>query len=143
MKEIFVKNARQISLSQITDGFDGKLSIAEEQNHIPFNIKRVYYIYNLINHEEIIRGKHAHKSTEQVLFCLNGSCNMLLDDGNTKQEICVDNPNIGIYLGVNLWHTMYNFKNNCILLVFASDLYNESDYIRDYNDFLEYLNNSL
>jgi len=138
METIFVENSRWIKLTNIIDGFDGTLSIAEGNKHIPFGIKRVYYIYNLINDESVIRGKHAHKKTEQVIFCINGSCNIQLDDGINKQEIIINSPNNGIYLGKKLWHTLYNFQNNCILLVFASELFEESDYIRDYKYFLEY-----
>ena len=136
MQKIETKNSKWINLTKIIDGFDGILSVAEKSTHIPFDIKRVYYIYNLINHENVIRGKHAHKEIEQVLFCINGSCKILLDDGTSKQEIKLDIPNVGVFIGTNLWHMMYDFQNNCILLVFASDTYKESDYIRDYNSFL-------
>jgi len=137
MNTISVKNARWISTQKIVDGHDGILSVANEMDNIPFDIKRVYYIYNLINHRNVMRGMHAHKSLEQVMFCLNGMCTVTLDDGNRKQNIILDRPNIGIFLGTNLWHTMQEFNSNCILLVFASQLYNETDYIRDYDEFLE------
>jgi len=140
MKEIHVLNSHWVHLQKIIDGFDGIISVAENNTQIPFDINRVYYIYNLINHKKVIRGEHAHKETEQVLFCINGSCKVLLDDGKTKQEVLLDKPNMGLYLGVRLWHTMYNFQNNCILLVFASEIYKETDYIRDYDAFLEFIN---
>ncbi len=137
MNTIYVKNAHWISTQKIIDGHDGILSVANEMDNIPFDIKRVYYIYNLINHRNVMRGKHAHKSLEQVMFCLNGQCTVTLDDGNRRQNIILDQPNKGIFLGAHLWHTMHEFNSNCILLVFASQLYNEDDYIRDYNEFLE------
>lgn len=137
MNTIYVKNARWISTQKIIDGHDGILSVANEMDNIPFDIKRVYYIYNLINHRNVMRGMHAHKTLEQVMFCLNGQCTVTLDDGNRRQNVVLDEPNKGIFLGTNLWHTMQEFNSNCILLVFASQLYNENDYIRDYDEFLD------
>ena len=136
--EIIVKNARFIKLKTIVDGIDGTISVAENFNHIPFEIKRTYYIYNLGN-PEAVRGKHAHKKLEQVLFCINGSCEIGLDDGENQQAVILDRPNIGIYLGAELWHTMKKFSDKCILLVLASDVYNEKDYIRCYDDFTDYI----
>jgi dTDP-4-dehydrorhamnose 3,5-epimerase-like enzyme len=134
-----VKNCKLIELTSIHDGYDGILCIAESSKHIPFDIKRVYYIYNLMNHQDVMRGKHAHKKLKQVLFCISGSCAVELDDGKNKQKIILDQPHQGIYLGNNLWHTMSEFTNNCILLVMASDVYDESDYIRDYQEFLNHI----
>ena len=135
---MIVKNSKRIELPKIVDGIDGTISVAENSVHIPFAIKRVYYIYDL-NNPNAVRGKHAHKELEQVLFCINGSCEIGLDDGTNRQSIILDKPNIGIYLGTELWHTMLRFSDNCILLVLASDLYNENDYIRDYDDFKRYI----
>jgi len=132
-----VKHSGFIELPRIVDGIDGTISVAESFNHIPFSIKRVYYIYDLKNHHAI-RGKHAHKTLEQVLFCINGSCEIELDDGENKQEIVINEPNVGVILGAGLWHTMKKFSDNCILLVLASDVYNSSDYIRDYDDFKQF-----
>ncbi|UCH92869.1 MAG: FdtA/QdtA family cupin domain-containing protein [Candidatus Aminicenantes bacterium] len=137
--EIIVKHARFIQLKTIVDGIDGTISVAENFIDIPFEIKRAYYIYNL-NNPNAIRGKHAHKKLEQVLFCINGTCEIGLDDGTNRQTIILDNPHIGIYLGIELWHTMKNFTHNCILLVLAADIYKESDYIRDYDEFIKYIN---
>jgi len=136
--KIIVKHSQYIEISRIPDGHDGVISVAENHKNIPFDVKRVYYIYDL-NNPEAIRGKHAHKKLEQVLFCISGSCEIGLDDGTTKQTIKLDKPNIGVYLGIELWHTMQKFSNHCILLVLASDYYNASDYIRDYDEFLEYI----
>ena len=134
LKNIKVKNCKYITLPQIKDGIDGCLTIAEQNINIPFNIKRVYYIHSLEN-KKAIRGKHAHKELEQVLFCINGSFKMCLDDGSIKQEIKLNKPNIGLFLGINLWHTMTDFSDDCVLLVFASDLYKEKDYVRNYDEF--------
>ena len=138
MDAITVNNSKWLQLSAIKDGFDGTISVAETQRNIPFEIKRVYYIYNLVYHDNVLRGKHAHKKLQQALFCINGSCNVSLNDGTKKQVVELTEPNTGIYLGPCLWSTQYNFRNNCILLVFASDFFSEEDYIRDFNDFLLY-----
>ena len=137
--EIIVNNSRYIELQKIDDKPDGTISVAENFKQIPFSIQRIYYIYNL-NNSEAIRGKHAHRHLEQVLFCINGSCEIGLDDGIRQQTVVLNQPNRGVYLGIELWHTMKKFSNNCILLVLASAPYNETDYIRDYNEFKEYLN---
>ncbi len=131
-----IKNASVIELPTIKDGRDGILCIAEEQNKIPFEIKRVFYIYDL-HDNYAVRGKHAHRTTEQAIFCIKGSFEILLDDGVNKQTVKLEKPNEGLYLGTYLWNVMSNFSDDCILLVFASELYNESEYIRDYNTFLQ------
>ncbi|MBN1981635.1 MAG: FdtA/QdtA family cupin domain-containing protein [Chitinivibrionales bacterium] len=133
---ITVDNCRWIQIESIRDGYDGIICVAQQLIEIPFDIKRVYFIYNLIKHEQVCRGKHAHKTLQQVLFCIHGSCTVSLDDGANQQDIELIAPNTGIYLGTRLWHTMFNFTNNCILLVFASDFYSELDYIRNYDEFL-------
>jgi hypothetical protein len=138
MDRLIVTNTRFIEITTIRDGFDGIISVADEMKNIPFAIKRVYYIYNLINHEMVMRGKHAHKSLEQVLFCVNGGCSVLLDDGVNKQEIDLTRPDVGVYVGPGVWHIMRHFINNPILVVVASDYFNEADYIRNYNDFLTF-----
>ena len=132
-KDLYGINWEMIELPAIQDGKDGCLSVAESLRDIPFEIKRVYYIYNL--NDNTIRGKHAHKKLEQVLFCINGSCIMELEDSNLKRSIVLDEPNVGIYLGHAVWHTMSHFSKDCIILVLASDVYKESDYIRDYSEF--------
>jgi dTDP-4-dehydrorhamnose 3,5-epimerase-like enzyme len=133
-----VKNSVLIELPRIPDGIDGTLSVAEYGKNIPFQIKRVYYIYDLEN-SSATRGKHAHKELEQVIFCLNGSFILRLDDGENKEEILMNRRNVGVFLGKGLWHTMSDFSANCILLIIASDNYEESDYLRNYEDFLSYI----
>jgi dTDP-4-dehydrorhamnose 3,5-epimerase-like enzyme len=139
MEEIFIKNAGWVKTSTIEDGFDGTLSVAEESHSIPFKIKRVYYIYNLMCHQLVLRGKHAHKKLEQVLFCINGSCDIILNDGANIQKVELSKPSCGLYIGPRLWHVMHNFRNNCILLVFASDYFDEKDYIRNFEEFLKFV----
>lgn len=133
-----VNNCSTIELRKIQDGRDGCISVAEGRKQIPFDINRVYYIYDL--HDKVaLRGKHAHKHNEQVIFCVNGRFTLTLDDGRRQEEIVLDSPEKGIYMGVGVWHTMKDFSDNCILLVFASDPYDEQDYIRNYEDFKDYV----
>lgn len=133
-----VNNCSIIELSKIQDGRDGCIAVAECQKQIPFDIKRVYYIYDL--HDKVaLRGKHAHKHNQQVIFCINGAFTLTLDDGCRQEEIVLDSPGKGVYMGVGIWHTMKAFSDNCILLVLASDLYDEQDYIRNYEDFKAYV----
>jgi hypothetical protein len=134
-----VKNCHIINLPVFNDGNDGKLAFAEGSRTIPFEIKRVYYIYDL-GKTTAIRGKHAHKELEQVIFCIKGSYTLGLDDGSTREELFIDKPEQGVFLGKELWHTMSGFSADCVLLVLASDYHYESDYIRDYAQFIKYVN---
>ena len=130
-----VKNSGLVNLKFFKDPPDGNLFIAETIRQIPFAIKRVYFINSLAN-PKAVRGKHAHKKLEQVLFCINGAFVLQLDDGRVSQRIRVDDPACGIRLGPMLWHTMSAFSRDCVILVLAAGWFDESDYIRDYPTFL-------
>ena len=119
-----------IQLPTIID--DCSLTVAESGS-LPFQIKRVYYIYN--SKPNLPRGHHAHKQTQQVLFCLRGSVKMVLDDGSTRGECVLDTPDRGILLDKMVWHEMHDLQPETILLVFASLQYDEQDYIRNYKEF--------
>ncbi len=116
----------------------GQLVALEEDKDIPFHIKRVYYIYDTV--KGVVRGKHAHKSLEQILVCIHGSCKILLDDGREKKVVPLEKPYEGLYISNNMWREMYDFSENAVLMVLASDYYDEEDYIRDYDQFLSYVN---
>lgn len=116
----------------------GQLVALEEKKEIPFDIKRVYYIYDTL--KGVRRGFHAHKSLKQLLICVHGSCKVLLDDGTEKEIVLLDKPYEGIFIESNMWREMYDFSPDAVLLVLASEIYDESDYIRDYDKFLEYVN---
>lgn len=116
----------------------GHLIALEGNRNIPFEIKRVYYIFN--TSADIRRGFHAHKKLEQVLICTSGTCNILLDDGKQKETVQLSHPSMGLFIGTMLWHEMYDFSVDCVLMSLASDYYNEADYIRHYNDFINELN---
>lgn len=113
----------------------GSLISLEAQKNIPFEIKRVYYIFGA--DKDTPRGFHAHKALQQVAICVSGRCRMILDDGFSKEEIWLDSPNKGIVIGNSIWREMHDFSHDCILLVLASEHYDEADYIRDYQDFLK------
>lgn len=131
-----MKNCRIINFKKIGNSNVGFLIALEGNRQIPFDIKRIYYIHNVP--KEIKRGFHAHKRLEQVLICVNGNVKIKADDGNEKKIIELNNPNKGLYIGPGVWHEMYDFTQNSVLLVLASDYYDESDYIRDYAEFLKY-----
>lgn len=115
----------------------GQLVALEEGQEIPFKVKRVYYMYD--TGKGVVRGKHAHKKLQQILICIHGSCKILVDDGREKKEIVLDKPYEGIYIAHDIWREMYDFSPDAVLMVLASELYNESDYIRDYNQFLRHI----
>lgn len=117
----------------------GQLVSLEEYNDIPFRIKRVYYMYNTL--EGVVRGRHAHKKLEQILVCINGSCKIKLDNGKEKKVVVLEKPYEGLYVSNDMWREMYDFSPDAVLVVFASELYDESDYIRDYDEFLEFIAN--
>jgi len=112
----------------------GNLVSLEQMKSIPFEMKRVYYMYDL--QKDLARGFHAHKDLQQVLVCLKGSCKVLLDDGRKKEIHYLDQPNKGLLIDKMVWHEMYNFSNDCVLMVIASGYYDEEDYIRNYQDFI-------
>ena len=112
----------------------GQLIALEEFNDIPFQIKRVYYMYD--TREGIVRGKHAHKNLEQILVCIHGSCKIRLDNGKERKVVPLEKPYEGLYVGANMWREMYDFSSDAVLMVLASDVYEEIDYIRDYDEFL-------
>ena len=138
MIKIKVKNSGIIKLQSFNDFPDGNLEIGEANKNVPISIKRFYIINHLFN-EKAIRGKHAHKKLEQYIFCLNGSFTLELDDGKSKQQIVMSKSGFGIKLGPLLWHTIKKFSPDCVMLVVANDYYKKSDYIRDYDEFLEYI----
>ena len=112
----------------------GMLVALEEYKDIPFEIKRVYYMYD--TKKNVHRGFHAHKSLEQILICIHGSCKVLLDNGTEKKIVSLEKPYEGLYIANNMWREMYDFSEDAVLMVLASEYYKEEDYIRDYNEFL-------
>lgn len=113
----------------------GNLVSFEGNKNIPFEIKRVYCIY--ATKQNVVRGLHAHKTLKQVAIALKGSCKFVLDDGLKREEILLDIPTHGLLIDSCTWREMHDFSDDCVLMVLASDIYDEDDYIRDYQNFLQ------
>lgn len=127
----------EIRLIQLqTHGDDrGSLVALEDGKNIPFSIKRVYYLFKTKN--GVRRGFHAHKQLKQLAIAVRGSCRFILDDGKERIEVLLDNPAQGLLIESFMWREMYDFSEDCVLMILADQLYDESDYIRDYDEFLE------
>jgi len=113
----------------------GSLVALEANKTVPFDIKRVYYLFG--TQKGVSRGFHAHKSLRQVAVCVTGKCRMLLDNGKERAEVWLDSSTKGIEIDSMVWREMHDFSSDCVLLVLASEEYDESDYIRDYDEFLQ------
>lgn len=113
----------------------GSLVALETGKTVPFDIKRVYYIF--ATQKDVARGFHAHKDLKQIVVCVTGKCRMILDDSKVRQEIWLDSPTKGLLISDLVWREMHDFSQDCVLLVLASAHYDESDYIRDYEDFIK------
>lgn len=113
----------------------GSLVALEENGNIPFNVKRIYYIFD--TKKGVSRGFHAHLNLEQVAICVKGSCRFILDNGSVKEEVVLNSPLTGLYIGNDTWREMHDFSEDCVLMVIASEFFDEADYIRNYTDFLK------
>lgn len=113
----------------------GQLVAIEAMKDLPFEIKRVYYIYDTL--PDVRRGFHAHRNLQQILVCVNGSCKIHLDNGFETTEVVLDRPDRGLYISNDMWREMYDFTPGAVLLVLASAYYDEADYIRNYDDFVK------
>jgi hypothetical protein len=105
-----------------------------ENDVIPFEIKRVYYLYDIPS--SAVRGGHSHKELQQVLIAISGSFDVVLKDGKTQKKVTLNKPSKGLLIGNNIWRELENFSSGAVCLVIASQVFDEADYIRDYNDFL-------
>ena len=114
----------------------GYLTPVEYPTEIPFEVKRLYYIYGVGPNE--IRGNHSHKKLHQILLCLHGSVDVRLENFFGEEKYTLNDPSVGLYVGPDNWREMSNFKDDAVLLVMASEKYDESDYIRDYDTFIQH-----
>jgi dTDP-4-dehydrorhamnose 3,5-epimerase-like enzyme len=128
-----IVDCKLIELPKIPD-VRGNLGFIEGNKHIPFEIKRVFYLYDVPT--GLSRGAHAHKKLHQFLICLSGSFDVLLDDGNTRKKVHLNRPWQGLHIPPMIWAAETNFDSGSICLVLASDFYKEEDYYRDYKEFL-------
>lgn len=132
------KRKSLINLINIPKIFDDcYLCFIQTPDHVNFPIRRVFYILNRFT--KMPRGHHAHKRTKQILFCIQGSIKVILDDGKRREEVSLNRPEVGVVIENRIWHEMHNFKKNTILLVLASEIYDPNDYIRDYNEYLAFI----
>ena len=123
-----------IEIPKISD-IKGNLSVVEKST-IPFDIKRIFYLYDIRSDED--RIGHAHKNLQQVLIALSGSLEVVLNDGTNSKTITLNKPNLGLLIVPGIWRELQNFSSGCVCLTIASAPFNEADYIRNYSDFLTY-----
>lgn len=121
-----------VELKKIQDS-RGTLTVLENLKNIPFEVKRIYYLDKCS--EGTARGFHAHKKLKQMAICLAGKCRFIMDDGVSKEEAFLERSDQAILIDPMVWHEMHDFSRDCVLLVLASDFYDEGDYIRDYQEF--------
>lgn len=140
LPEILVKGVELVVLSEATD-MRGSLVAAEVEDHIPFTVRRFFSVFDVPSRES--RGAHAHVKCHQFLIVVKGSVNVLVDDGDSAQEFLLDSPRLGIYVPPMVWGTQYNYSSDAVLLVAASDRYDSSDYIRNYEEFQKSLGKLL
>ena len=128
-------SAEIINLPKIEDP-RGNLTFVEEENHIPFNIKRVYWIYDVPGGQ--VRGGHAFKEQQEMVIALSGSFDVVVDNGDVKQTYSLNRSYFGLYIPAGLWRQMQNFSTNSLAVVLSSTTYNADDYIRDYVEYIEF-----
>ena len=124
------------SMRRITDP-RGSLTAGEVEKELPFRPERYFMVFDVPSSE--LRGEHAHKQCAQFLFCVNGSCRVMLDDGARRCEVILDRPDLGVYMPPMIWGTQYRYSADAVLLVFASHIYDAEDYIRNYDEFRAYI----
>lgn len=134
-----IQNIRIINLPKIED-IRGNLSFVEENNHIPFDIKRVYWIYDVPGGQK--RGEHAYFKLHEFIIALSGSFDVIIDNGKKKQTYSLNRSYYGLYVPNMLWRSLENFSTNALCLIFASEHYSENDYIRKYKKFIQLANES-
>ena len=137
MKTTKTNDCKLITIDQIGDR-RGHISVVENNKEVPFEVKRIYYLYDVPSGEE--RGGHAHKDLEQLIIAVSGSFDVIVGDGETEKTFSLNRPNKGLYFTSGLWRKINNFSSGAICLVLASHKYDEKDYIRNYKDFLIYKN---
>ena len=135
MKNNSIYDCAVVDLSKIQNS-SGNITVVENGSNIPFDVKRIYYLYDVPSGQQ--RGGHAHYKLEQYIIAASGSFDVLLDDGKNKKKITLNRPNFALHIVAGLWRELDNFSSGSISLVLASEKYDEDDYIRIYNDFLKF-----
>ncbi len=129
-----ITDCKVIDLGKISSD-KGSLTYAEAEYNLPFQIKRVYYTYDIPAGAE--RGGHSHKDQHEIVIAASGSFNITLNDGEKQQSVFLNNPQKGLHITPGIWRELIDFSSGSVVLVLASDVYIEDDYIRDYNDFIK------
>lgn len=137
MKNNTVYDCSVIEYKQHHSDRKGNITVIENGQDLPFDVNRVYYLYDVPGGES--RGAHAHKECHQFLVAASGSFEVALDDGNYKRQVSLNRANVGLHIPPRVWASELNFSSGAICLVLASHPYDETDYIRDYNEFLKYV----
>ena len=138
MEQYSVFDCSIVELDQHHSDRKGDLTVVENGLTLPFNVKRVYYLYDVPGGES--RGSHAHKELEQLIIAASGSFTVTLDDGKDKKSFFLNRPYQGLYVKRGLWRDLENFSSGAVCMVLASEVYKQEDYIRDYQEFLEFRN---
>ena len=138
MEQYSVFDCSIVELDQHHSDRKGDLTVVENGVTLPFNVKRVYYLYDVPGGES--RGSHAHKELEQLIIAASGSFTVTLDDGKDKKSFFLNRPYQGLYVKRGLWRDLENFSSGAVCMVLASEVYKQEDYIRDYQEFLEFRN---
>jgi len=133
-----LEDCRIIGMPRVEDP-RGNLTFIESNKHVPFEIKRVYYTYDVPGGSE--RGSHAHKNLQQLIVAMSGSFDVVLDDGFNKHRFHLNRSYYGLYVSPMMWRTIDNFSSGSVCMVLASELYDENDYYRDYSEFLSAVTN--
>ena len=128
-----LKDCKIIKLPKLSEP-KGSLSFIENEKHIPFKIRRIYYLYE--NNSKMIRGEHAHKKLKQLVLPISGSFDITINDGHDIKKFHLNSKDSGLYLCPMIWRELSNFSSDAVCLVLASQLYDEEDYIHDFNNFI-------
>lgn len=140
MKKNSVYDCTIIELDKHHSDRKGNISVVENSDTVPFEVKRAYYLYDVPGGES--RGAHAHKELCQLIIAASGSFNVTLDDGNVKRTFTLNRPYQGLFIVPGIWRELEDFSSGAVCMVLASEIYDEKDYIRNYDQFIEYRNGS-
>ena len=136
MAKYSVFDCTMVELDKHHSDREGNLTVVENSITLPFDVKRVYYLYDIPGGEG--RGAHAHRDLEQLIIAASGSFTVTLDDGNNKRSFFLNRPYQGLYVKPGLWRDLVDFSSGAVCMVLASDVYKSEDYIRNYDDFITY-----
>lgn len=136
MGKYSVYDCTMIELDKHHSDRKGNISVVQNSDTVPFEVKRIYYLYDVPGGES--RGAHAHKNLSQLMFAASGSFRVTLDDGCVKRSFVLNRPNQGLYIKPGIWRDLDDFSSGAVCMVLASDVYKKEDYIRDYDEYIEF-----